>query len=144
MDDQRSAGAQALFEDFAKAMNAWEVEAYALSRPENGGLEAHLAPIRAGLVAIYDRFLTVRERKIGRLAGPDVGYPPEYDPANERVVAVQDLGKKLVLETVWTHPVMRDYSRQQRYTLVFANAAWRIDKKEVLRATTGKWTAQTF
>lgn len=56
------------------------------------------------------------------------------------MAAVRDLGKKFVLETVWTHPLMRDCSRQQRYTLVFAHGAWRIDKKEVLRATMGKWT----
>ena len=144
MDEQRAKDARTLFAGFVEAMNAWEVEAHALSRPENGGLETHQERIRAGLVAIYARFLTAKERKTGRLAGNNVGYPPEYDPANERVVAVQDLGKKLLLETLWTHPVMRDYSQQQRYTLAFADAEWRIDKKEVLRATTGKWTNQPF
>ncbi|QWP76166.1 hypothetical protein J5226_21665 [Lysobacter sp. K5869] len=133
-----------MFADFAAAMNAWEVEAYALSRPENGGLEPHLERIRTGLNAIYARFLTAKERKTGRLAGPDVGFPPEYDPANESVVGAEDLGRKCMLETLWTHPTMRHYTQRRRYTLMFAHDRWWIDKKETFSAVKGKWTNQVL
>lgn len=144
MDDRRRQDAQALFGEFAAAMHAWEVEAHALSQPENGGLEPHLERIRAGLTAIYARFLTAKERKTGRLAGPDVGFPPEYDPANERVVGSEEIGRKCVLETLWTHPALPHCTQRRRYTLAFAHERWWIDKKETFSAAKGKWVNETL
>lgn len=142
---QEMENAKSVLVEFANRMNAWEVESYELVRSENCGLEKNLETIKSGLIAIYDQFLTKRERKTGRLAGPDVGYPPEYDMASEEIVASESLGAgKAVIETLWTHPVMKDYSVKKRYTLVFKNKEWRVDRKEAFSSVKGKWVNHPF
>lgn len=140
---QELENARSVLVEFAQRMNAWEVESHELV--ESGGLEKHLETIKSGLIAIYDRYVTKRERKTGRLAGMNVGYPPEYDMAQETFVGEESPGKgKAVFETLWTHPVMRDYTEKRKYTLVFKNGEWQVDKKEAFSTVKGKWVNHPF
>ncbi|MEH6417744.1 NTF2 fold immunity protein [Pseudomonas sp. CGJS7] len=136
--------AEAVLGEFFAQMHAWEVAAHELAERGNGGLEQNLERIRQPLVLIYERFLTPKERKTGRLAGPDVGWPPEYDPAQEPIVDSRRSGAKAVFETRWTHPTVADFSQRKKYYLLEKGGQWRIDKKEVFDTIKDKWVARVF
>jgi hypothetical protein len=150
MSLQKVETAQDVLVEFMKKMNHWEVTSYELCKNENGGLEKNGNQVKEGLVLIYDQYLTKKERKTGRLAGPDVGYPPEYDLANEKIVATEQLGGgKISIETHWNHPVMKDFSEKRKYLLISKDliskgTEWRIDKKEVFSPSKGKWVNHVF
>ena len=77
--------AQHALETFMSEMNAWETRAFparaTISTPEG-------RPIVAELRRIYDRWLVKKDRTLGgELTVANVGFPPEYDPEFETVVA---------------------------------------------------------
>jgi NTF2 fold immunity protein len=121
-------------------MNVWEVKFHSLYKRENGGPEAHQQSARNELVSIYEKYVTPKDRKTGRLAGPSAGYPPEFDVQAEKVEKVIELSAtKVTIETTWTHPVVPTMMEKRRYTLVKTNGAWRIDKKEIYRKIKDAW-----
>ena len=125
---------------FIIAMNKWEVYYYNLTmdyvdKEEYEKLNSLSPKKREELDAIFNTYCTLRERKYGRQAALDVGYPPEYSP-DEEILATEVLKKnKIVIETQ-EHSVMK---YRYRYTLHYKNKEWRIDKKEVYRRRNDKW-----
>ena len=132
--------AVAVLKKFIIAMNKWEVYYNALSTDyiDKGEYEK-LAPLdakkREELDAIYNTYLTLRERKYGRQSSLRVGYPPEYSP-DEEILATEVLKKNKIAIETQEHSVMK---YRYRYTLHYKNKEWRIDKKEVYRRRNDKW-----
>ena len=125
---------------FIIAMNKWEVYYHALTmdyvdKGEYEKLESLDAKKREELDAIYNTYLTLRERKYGRQSALNVGYPPEYSP-DEEILATEVLKKNKITIETQEHSVMED---RYRYTLHYKNKEWRIDKKEVYRDEDDKW-----
>lgn len=137
------AGAIVHLQAFMAEMNAWETKYVELVRRD--GIETIVEPARAELAAIYGTFLTERERKTGRLASVDVGYPAAFDPQRERVEASELLANgKAVIVTNVAHPNLAiSYQEKRRYTLVPKGEAWLLDKQEHERSN-GKWVNVVF
>ena len=132
--------AVAVLKKFIIAMNKWEVYYHALTmdyvdKGEYEKLESLDAKKREELDAIYNTYLTLRERKYGRQSALNVGYPPEYSP-DEEILATEVLKKNKITIETQEHSVMK---YRYRYTLHYKNKEWRIDKKEVYRRRNDKW-----
>ena len=129
--------------EFMIEMHQWEVDAKKLA-DEKGILNVR-DEVRDKLAGIYEKFLSKPGGKTGKLSGPSVRFPPEY---NEKFEDIQNVdiseSKKAIISTLWRHPVIPDFSRQQKYTLVLKNDEWKISKKEVFRATSEKWENLVF
>ena len=125
---------------FIIAMNKWEVYYCTLSmdyvdKGEYEKLNSLRPKKREELNAIYNTYLTLRERKYGRQSALNVGYPPEYSP-DEEILATEVLKKNKITIETQEHSIL-EY--RYRYTLHYKNKEWRIDKKEVYRDEDDKW-----
>ena len=130
--------AVAVLKKFIIAMNKWEVYYYNLTMDymDQGKKLTPLSPKkREELDAIYNTYLTLRERKYGRQSALNVGYPAEYSP-DEEILATEVLKKNKIAIETQEHSVMK---YRYRYTLHYKNKEWRIDKKEVYRRRNDKW-----
>ena len=136
--------ASAVLLEFMSAMKEWENKFAPLYKRDGAHIHADQAKIE--LQAIYEKYLTKRERKYGRMAGPSVGWPPEFDPDAEKIVATRSAdGRKVIFETVWTHPTaVPTYTTQHRFTMVCKHGAWRLDRKEQFSSHKGKWTGRVL
>ncbi len=145
MDERELEGVRSLLADFMQEMHDWEIKTYEMYRPESGGPEKNSVVAKVMLKEIYDKYLTDRERKTGRLVGPSAEIPPEYDPSTEEVLSSESPSEgKVVISTRWTHPEISDFSEDRRYTLLRKAGEWRLDKKEIFSVHKGKWINQTF
>ena len=130
--------AVAVLKKFIIAMNKWEVYYYNLTMDymDQGKKLTPLSPKkREELDAIYNTYLTLRERKYGRQAALNTRYPPEYSP-DEEILAIEVLKKNKIAIETQDHSIL-EY--RYRYTLHYKNKEWRIDKKEVYRDEDDKW-----
>ena len=132
--------AVAVLKKFIIAMNKWEVYYCTLSmdyvdKGEYEKLNSLRPKKREELNAIYNTYLTLRERKYGRQSSLRVGYPTEYSP-DEEILATEVLKKNKITIETQEHSVMK---YRYRYTLHYKNKEWRIDKKEVYRRRNDKW-----
>ena len=128
---------------FFRKMNSWETEGRSLVNEQ--GIQNVRDELREKLTTIYDEFLLKPGSKYGRLSGPNVGYPPEYDEEHEDITGIDDSNPgKIVITTLWRHPAVSDFTRKQKYTLSARNGEWRISKKEIFRSATGKWENIAF
>ena len=132
--------AVAVLKKFIIAMNKWEVYYCTLSmdyvdKGEYEKLNSLRPKKREELDAIYNTYLTLRERKYGRQSALNVGYPPEYSP-DEEILATEVLKKNKIAIETQEHSVMK---YRYRYTLHYKNKEWRIDKKEVYKRRNDKW-----
>ncbi len=125
---------------FMEEMNAWEIKYYKLYSDDTlKYMDAAVDDLRK----IYAKWLTIKERKTGRSAGPgpSVGIPPEYDPNTEIVESTEESGKnKLLFYTQQT----TGFKTKLRYTLIFTKNEWRIDKKEGYDHYKEKWVNRVF
>ena len=128
---------------FFKEMHQWEINS--LKSIDEKGILIVRDEVREGLVNIYERYLTKPGGKSGRLNGPSVGYPPEYDEKLERILSTEEVNsRKIIITTLWQHPAVSDFTREQRYTLSLKGSDWMISKKEVFRSASGKWENLVF
>lgn len=127
---------------FMQEMHHWETTLIEAQRASGGTyFDANKEALRGSLLEIYRTHLTAKERKNGRVAALNFGTPLEYNPAVEKVTSSEVLTpKKVVIETVYS--TYMEFRR--RYTLVFGNDAWLIDKREDFSLRTGKWMPVTL
>jgi hypothetical protein len=130
----------ALFE-FLSAMKDWENKFATLFKPEHGGPEGHGAEAETEVRPIYEKYLaTVKTERLALSAG----YPPKFDPDAERIVSTESSNtNKVVIETLWTHPRVPDFTEQHRYTMTNKGGEWRLDKREFYDSGRNKWVKQT-
>jgi len=123
---------------FIVAMNEWELESYPLLTQceANEANETHKAKllVKKKLDFIFDFFCTKRIRKYGRQAALDCGEPPEYSPC-EVILEHHQENKKLVIYTQQN----LGFKSKFRYTLVYKNKEWLIDRKEYYAGSDDKW-----
>lgn len=132
--------ASAVLREFMSVMRDWENKFATLYKRENGGPEAHSGQAKNELQPIYEKYLTRKERRFGRMAGPSAGYPPDFDPDAEKIVAVEaPNNNKVVIETLWTHPKAPTSTRKYRYIMVHRDGEWRLDRREAEGLSEGKW-----
>jgi NTF2 fold immunity protein len=73
------------------------------------------------------------------MAGMSAGYPPEFDPAAEKIVRCEPARSKVLIETLRTHPKVATSTRTHRYAMVRDDGRWRLDRKETYSVSEGKW-----
>ncbi|NIF22087.1 RhsIA family immunity protein [Candidatus Pantoea multigeneris] len=117
---------------FFAAMNKWENDNYIPMR--EGGIEEQ-NKAQNEIDAIFLKFCTIRDRKIGRQASLHCGEPPEYDVDNQLIEKIESNGKKVIIYTNQLNRLKNKY----RYTLHYKNNEWRIDKKERFSVVEDKW-----
>jgi len=125
---------------FMGDMKKWEEHYFQLFKFENGGPEKNGKSALDDLVQIYDKYLTKKDRKTGRMAGPHAGYPAEYDP-NQEVIELEEVvnKNKIVFVATWTHPALLDCTEKRRYTMVRVREEWLLDKRESFSRYRKKW-----
>ncbi len=87
--------------------------------------------------AIYEKYVTVRERKLGKQVALSTQYPSTFTPDGEIISCELSANNKKILIEVhkkFDTGVVYEY----RYTLIFKNKEWRVDKREVLEYD-GRW-----
>ena len=87
--------------------------------------------------AIYEKYVTVRERKLGKQVALSTQFPSTFTPDGEIISCeLSANNKKIVIEVhkKFDTGVVYEY----RYTLIFKNKEWRVDKREVLEYD-GRW-----
>jgi hypothetical protein len=132
--------AKSVLLSFMNEMNLWEVKYKKLYKEDD---VKYMIPAREDLRNIYLKWLTNKERKTGRLAGPSVGYPPEYDTATEVIDTVEKISiNKLVIYT--DSEQIKGFNERFRYTLKRVNNEWRIGKKETFSDFKEKWVNLVF
>jgi len=115
----------ALFE-FLSAMKEWNNKFVPLVT--QSGLAANGDQAETELRPIYEKYLATVNQ------GPlifSVGYPPEYDSDAEKVVSTESPNaRKVVFETLWTHPDYPTSTQKHRFTMVNKSGEWRLHKEE--------------
>ena len=131
--------AKAVLFEFLSAMKACNTKFATLY--QQGGSLAHSEQAEAEVRAIYQRYLATisQERPIF-----SIGYPGEYDPDAEKIVSTQaPKARKVVIETLWTHPDVPTSTQHHRYTMINKSGEWRVDKDEFVNSEK-KWRKRAF
>ena len=137
--------ASAVLLELMSMMKEWENKFAALYRRENGGPEVHASQAKVELQPIYQKYVTERDRNLGKMAGASAGYPPEFDPDAEKIVFAESVSRrKVVIKTLWTHPRAPSNTRKHRYTMVSKDGSWRLDRKEIYSSSQGKWVKRVL
>lgn len=129
---------------FMREMNSWEKKCHLLYQGAAYGAEQHGPAALQELKVIYEKYLTAKDRKTGRLSGPNVGYPPEFDPAQEEITSSNLDGIRAVFETLWIDPFDSDFTERHRFILVRGSGGWLLDRKERFSILKNKWVAHQF
>jgi hypothetical protein len=132
--------------EFMAAMREWENKFARLYRRENGRPETHAHQAKIELEPIYEKYLTKRDRKYGRMASASAGWPPEFDPDAGKIVATESINdRKVILESLWTHPTaVPVHTEKNRFTMTYKNGEWRLDRKENYSAYQGRWVKRAL
>ena len=92
--------------------------------------------------AIYEKYVTVRERKLGKQVALSTQFPSTFTPDGEIISCeLSANNKKIVIEVhkKFDTGVVYEY----RYTLIFKNKEWRVDRREMLDYD-GRWIKDTL
>ena len=120
---------------FLTEMNKWESYWYQVQY-ENPEVD-YTEELKKEIDAIYEKYVTVRERKRGLQVALSTQYPSTFTPDGEIISCeLSANNKKIVIEVhkKFDTGVVYEY----RYTLIFKNKEWRVDKREVLEYD-GRW-----
>ena len=120
---------------FLTEMNKWESYWYEVQY-ENPEVD-YTEELKKEIDAIYEKYVTVRERKRGLQVALSTQFPSTFTPDGEIISCeLSANNKKIVIEVhkKFDTGVVYEY----RYTLIFKNKEWRVDKREVLEYD-GRW-----
>jgi hypothetical protein len=132
---------------FMNEMNLWEIEvhlSYSKCISTGSGWDQAVELAREKLECIYDKYLTKKQRKNGRLSGPDVATFPEYDPDLEKIEQIERLERKIIVATKKQDHNMKNYFILCRYILIEKNGIYLIDTKEIYSSHKEKWMNRVF
>ena len=95
------------------------------------------------LDAIYEKYVTVRERKWGRQAALSTRYPSTFTPDGEIISSeLSANNKKILIEVYKKFDTGVEY--QYRYTLIFKYKKWLVDRREMFDYYDGKWSKSSL
>ena len=125
---------------FLTEMNKWESYWYQVQY-ENLEVD-YTEELKKEIDAIYEKYVTVRERKLGKQVALSTQYPSTFTPDGEIISCeLSANNKKIVIEVhkKFDTGVVYEY----RYTLIFKNKEWRVDRREMLDYD-GRWIKDTL
>ena len=93
--------------------------------------------------AIYEKYVTVRERKRGLQVALSTQFPSTFTPDGEIISCeLSANNKKIAIEVYQKFDTGVRY--QYRYTLIFKNNEWRVDRREMFLFSENKWIKDTL
>ena len=93
--------------------------------------------------AIYEKYVTVRERKRGLQVALSTQFPSTFTPDGEIISCeLSANNKKIAIEVYQKFDTGVRY--QYRYTLIFKNKEWRVDRREMFLFSENKWIKDTL
>ncbi|AJA44384.1 NTF2 fold immunity protein of polymorphic toxin system component [Frischella perrara] len=125
---------------FLTEMNKWESYWYQVQY-ENLEVD-YTEELKKEIDAIYEKYVTVRERKLGKQVALSTRFPSTFTPDGEIISCeLSANNKKIVIEVhkKFDTGVVYEY----RYTLIFKNKEWRVDRREMLDYD-GRWIKDTL
>ena len=125
---------------FLTEMNKWESYWYQVQY-ENPEVD-YTEELKKEIDAIYEKYVTVRERKRGLQVALSTQFPSTFTPDGEIISCeLSANNKKIVIEVhkKFDTGVVYEY----RYTLIFKNKEWRVDRREMLDYD-GRWIKDTL
>ena len=126
---------------FLTEMNKWESYWYQVQY-ENPEVD-YTEELKKEIDAIYEKYVTVRERKRGLQVALSTQYPSTFTPDGEIISCeLSANNKKIVIEVhkKFDTGVVYEY----RYTLIFKNKEWRVDRREMFLFSENKWIKDTL
>ncbi|NIF22090.1 NTF2 fold immunity protein [Candidatus Pantoea multigeneris] len=115
---------------FIEDMGEWE-NSFREAFMENPAIDKQ--PYSCQLDEIFNKWCTKKERKYGRQVSMQVSFPPDYDIENDEITSEDISAKKTLIQVKKNTGFKNEY----RYTLIYKEDRWQIDKKEWLDE--GKW-----
>lgn len=125
---------------FLTEMNKWESYWYQVQY-ENPEVD-YTEELKKEIDAIYEKYVTVRERKLGKQVALSTRFPSTFTPDGEIISCeLSANNKKIVIEIHKKFATKVEY--EYRYTLIFKNKEWRVDRREMLDYD-GRWIKDTL
>ena len=125
---------------FLTEMNKWESYWYQVQY-ENLEVD-YTEELKKEIDAIYEKYVTVRERKLGKQVALSTRFPSTFTPDGEIISCeLSANNKKIVIEVHKKFDTGVEY--EYRYTLIFKNKEWRVDRREMLDYD-GRWSKDTL
>ena len=125
---------------FLTEMNKWESYWYQVQY-ENLEVD-YTEELKKEIDAIYEKYVTVRERKLGKQVALSTRFPSTFTPDGEIISCeLSANNKKIVIEVHKKFDTGVEY--EYRYTLIFKNKEWRVDRREMLDYD-GRWIKDTL
>ena len=126
---------------FLTEMNKWESYWYQVQY-ENLEVD-YTEELKKEIDAIYEKYVTVRERKLGKQVALSTQYPSTFTPDGEIISCeLSANNKKIAIEVYQKFDTGVRY--QYRYTLIFKNNEWRVDRREMFLFSENKWIKDTL
>ena len=126
---------------FLTEMNKWESYWYQVQY-ENPEVD-YTEELKKEIDAIYGKYVTVRERKRGLQVALSTQFPSTFTPDGEIISCeLSANNKKIAIEVYQKFDTGVRY--QYRYTLIFKNNEWRVDRREMFLFSENKWIKDTL
>ena len=128
---------------FLTEMNKWEDYWFEFRCANLGVNLNYRKELKQEIDAIYEKYVTVRERKRGLQVALSTQYPSTFTPDGEIISCeLSANNKKIVIEVhkKFDTGVVYEY----RYTLIFKNNEWRVDRREMFLFSENKWIKDTL
>jgi len=118
---------------FFAAMHEWDNKTRTALANNNNALARKQA--LDALDSIFKQYCTHQESKLNRQLALNLEEPPEYGKANQSISQMEIAENKAQVYVQQLDGFENDY----RYTLLYQNEQWRIDKKECWNKTAKQW-----
>ena len=117
-------------ESIETVLNSFLLEMYKWEDNANNHIDA------GTLKEIYDKYLTDKPRKMGKLECMTVNYPPTFNPNNEKIIEIEEKGSSI---TVKSDVLYAGMEAQRLYKFKKQAGLWKLDNVKEFDSYDGKW-----
>ena len=87
---------ETVLNSFLMEMYKWEDNA---NKHIDAGTDIPDEILKQTLKEIYDKYLTDKPRKMGKLECMTVNYPPTFNPDNEKIIEIEEKGSSITVKS---------------------------------------------
>ena len=128
---------------FLTEMKKWEDYWFEFRCSNLGGNLNYRKELKQEIDAIYEKYVTVRERKRGLQVALSTQFPSTFTPDGEIISSeLSANNKKILIEVYKKFDTGVEY--QYRYTLIFKYKKWLVDRREMFDYYDGKWSKSSL
>ena len=127
-------------ESIETVLNSFLLEMYKWEDNANNHIDAGTdipdEILKQTLKEIYDKYLTDKPRKMGKLECMTVNYPPTFNPNNEKIIEIEEKGSSI---TVKSDVLYAGMEAQRLYKFKKQAGLWKLDNVKQFDSYDGKW-----